>query len=209
MMSERIDGFELLETGTLAIYSSMYDRIFWDLDHAKRELEGPQIDFASLIHAAAHLRLVLERVATASFVASRELFIRAQQSVETAKDFGEMRKRVRALNSHYWPSAFGPVEHDGKSGLGVLAGVGLAEGDVGRSFGTVSRLLHAPNPFRQNATTPDRDLEVLDGLIVGLQELLHSHIVQIANSTEFLYLRRSPAGEILAQAVRTEAPLLR
>ena len=208
MQSEKIEGFELLETGTVAIYRSMYDRIFWDLDHAAAELEGPQIDFASLIHAAAHLRLVLERVITASFVASYELFKKAQQNIETAKDFGEMRKRVRSLNQHYWPSAFGPVEHDGKNMMGVLKDVGLDESEVGRNFGTVSRLLHAPNPFRQKESSPDDDLMKLQELVEGLQKLLNFHVVQMAGSCEFLYLRRFPDGEIRVQAIKTTSPLL-
>lgn len=208
MQSEKIDGFELLETGTVAIYRSLYNRIFWDLDHAAAELGGPQIDFANLIHAAAHLRLVLERVTTASFVASYELFKKAQQNIETAKDFGEMRKRVRSLNPHYWPSAFGPVEHDGKNGLGVLKDVGLDESEVGRNFGTVSRFLHAPNPFRQKGGSPDDDLMKLQELVEGLQKLLPFHIVQMADSSEFLYLRRFPNGEIQVEAIKTTAPLL-
>ena len=206
--SEKIEGYDYLETGIVGLYQSIYDRVFWDLDHAELELQGPRIDFANLIHAAAHLRLVLERVATASFVASYELFKEAEQNVQGAKDFGEMRKRVRALNQHYWPSAFGPVEYGGNKGLGVISDKGLSESDVGRSFGVVSRLLHAPNPFRKKTSTPDDDLLKLQDLVQNLRDLLTFHVVQIADSSEFLYLRRSPDGEIRVQAVKTETPLL-
>ena len=107
MQSERIDGFENIETGTPVLYRWIYDRIFWDLDHAEVELTGSRVDFANLIHAAAHLRLVLERVVTASFAASKRLFDKAQKKMESAKDFGEMRKRLKELNPNYWPCSFG------------------------------------------------------------------------------------------------------
>nr|EEI15198.1 hypothetical protein HMPREF0276_0554 [Corynebacterium accolens ATCC 49725] len=58
LKSEKVEGFSFVESGTISAYQMTYDRIFWDLDHALSELAGPQIDFANLIHAAAHLRLV-------------------------------------------------------------------------------------------------------------------------------------------------------
>ena len=161
MQSERIDGFENIETGTPVLYRWIYDRIFWDLDHAEVELTGSRVDFANLIHAAAHLRLVLERVVTASFAASKRLFDKAQKKMESAKDFGEMRKRLKELNPNYWPCSFGYVTHDGTVGQGVRPEVGLQESEVGRSFGLVSAILHAPNPFKKNETSPEENFEAL------------------------------------------------
>lgn len=208
MQSVRIEGFDNLESGTPVIYRWIYDRIFWDLDYAQRELAGSEVDFANLIHAAAHLRLVLERVVTASFAASHVLFNQASLEVGTAKDFGDMRKRLKKLNPNYWPSAFGEVEYDGVVGLGVRAGVGVAEADVGRQFGLVSALLHAPNPFKKDKTPPGETFDQLKLLTSNLLEMLPCHIVQLAGSPEFLYLRRTVDAGIVVDAIRTERLLL-
>ena len=208
MQSERIDGFENIETGTPVLYRWIYDRIFWDLDHAEVELTGSRVDFANLIHAAAHLRLVLERVVTASFAASKRLFDKAQKKMESAKDFGEMRKRLKELNPNYWPCSFGYVTHDGTVGQGVRPEVGLQESEVGRSFGLVSAILHAPNPFKKNETSPEENFEALRALCLFLRELLESHVVQRAYSSEFLLLRRDGNGESRVQNIKTDRPLL-
>lgn len=208
MQSEEIDGFDNIETGTPVLYRWIYDRIFWDLDHAEAELAGSRVDFANLIHAAAHLRLVLERVVTASFAASHRLFDKAQKKMESAKDFGEMRKRLRELNPNYWPCSFGYVVHDGNLGQGVRLEVGLQEIEVGRSFGLVSAILHAPNPFKEKKTLPEENFEALKALSLNLRELLESHIVQLADSSEFLLLQRDNNGEIRVQGIKTDRPLL-
>lgn len=208
MRSARIEGFNNLESGTPVAYRWIYDRIFWDLDHAAHELAGPKVDFANLIHAAAHLRLVLERVVTASFAASHVLFNQASRDVGAAKDFGEMRKSLKRLNPNYWPSAFGEVEHNGVAGLGVRTGIGVAETEVGRQFGLVSTLLHAPNPFKKDKIPPEDTFDQLKLLTAKLQEMLPWHIVQLAESSEFLYLRRTVDAGIVVEAIRTERPLL-
>lgn len=207
--SEKIEGFSFVESGTVALYRTTYDRVFWDLDHAAAELAGPRVDFANLIHAAAHLRLVLERVTTASFIASYNIFQEAQESVTSAKDFGEVRKKLNRLNRNYWPVAFGQVTCRDRTGLGVLPDVGVPEEEVGRIWGALSRILHAPNPFKSKTTTPDQDFTMLKGLVSELQKLLNSHIVQLADSCEVFYLRRFDGGRIVVQAIRTETPLLR
>lgn len=206
LSSEAIEGFARVETGTIALYRSHYDRIFWDLDHAASELAGPQIDYANLIHAAAHLRLVIEAVVMASFTASRALFLEADRSMQGAKDFGQMVKAVKQLNPHYWPTSLGPIE--GSTKVGVRATVGISEAEVGRHFGTVSELLHIHNPFAKQKPGPDKYLVRLRDLVEGLQDLLCSHIVQLAQSPECLYLRRSEDGRISAQAFITDGPLL-
>lgn len=208
LKSEKVEGFSFVESGTIAAYQMTYDRIFWDLDHALSELAGRQVDFANLIHAAAHLRLVLERVTTASFIAAYNIFLEAQESVTTAKDFGEVRKKLKKLNSNYWPVAFGQVTHDGNTGLGVLPNVGVQETEVGRIWGNLSGILHATNPFKEKTSTPDQDFTMLKDLAFDLEDLLRSHIVQLADSSEVFYLRRLPDGEIAVQAFKTEAPLL-
>lgn len=208
LKSEKVEGFSFVESGTISAYQMTYDRIFWDLDHALSELAGPQIDFANLIHAAAHLRLVLERVTTASFIAAYNIFLEAQENVTKAKDFGEVRKKLKKLNSNYWPVAFGQVTHDGNTGLGVLPNVGVQETDVGRIWGNLSGILHAPNPFKEKTFTPDLDFTMLKDLASDLEDLLRSHIVQLADSSEVFYLRRLPDGEIAVQAFKTGAPLL-
>ena len=208
LKSEKVEGFSFVESGTISAYQMTYDRIFWDLDHALSELAGPQIDFANLIHAAAHLRLVLERVTTASFIAAYNIFLEAQENVTKAKDFGEVRKKLKKLNSNYWPVAFGQVTHDGNTGLGVLPNVGVQETDVGRIWGNLSGILHAPNPFKEKTSTPDLDFTMLKDLASDLEDLLRSHIVQLADSSEVFYLRRLPDGEIAVQAFKTGAPLL-
>ena len=206
IVSEPIDGFMNVETGTVAIYRNLYERIFWDLNEAETELSGEHIDFASLIHAAAHLRLVIEGVTAASFTANHVLFAKVNQKMQGAKNFDAMRKAVRNLNKHYWPRAFGVVEHGGQTGLGVLSDTGLAEGEIGRYFGTVSELLHVRNPFAK-PRTPEDYLEQLLSLTEKFRDLLDGHLVQLADSSEYLYLRNID-GEIKVQAFRTENPLL-
>lgn len=206
--SEKIEGFNYVESGTVALYRTTYDRIFWDLDHAAAELDGPHVDFANLIHAAAHLRLVLERVTTASFIAAYNIFQEAQESVTSAKDFGEVRKKLKKLNSNYWPVSFGQVTHHGKTGLGVMPDAGVQESEVGRIWGALSGILHAPNPFKDKTSAPDQNFEMLNNLVAKLRDLLRSHIVQLADSSECFYLRRLPDGNIVVQAFRTETPLL-
>ena len=206
VVSEPIDGFVNVETGTVAIYRKLYDRIFWDLNEAEAELSGERIDFANLIHAAAHLRLVIEGVTAASFTANHVLFAKVNLRMQSAKNYDAMRKAVRNLNQHYWPRAFGIVEHGSQTGLGVLSDTGLAEAEVGRYFGTVSELLHVRNPFAKKPT-PDDYLEQLQSLIEKFRDLLNWHIVQLADSSEYLYLRNLD-GEIKVQALKTEHPLL-
>ncbi|TRX47091.1 hypothetical protein FNY88_10950 [Corynebacterium guaraldiae] len=204
-----MSGFAFVESGIVAFYQKTYERIFWDLDHAESELSGNRIDFANLIHCAAHLRLVLERVTTASFIASYSLFEEAQQSVTAAKDFGEVRKKLKRLNSHYWPVAFGEVAYQGRTGLGVMPDTGFQEEMLGKTWGDLSSLLHAPNPFKATPSDPEETLEMLSQLTSSLKLLLQSHIVQLAESNEFFYLRRLSRNEIRVQAIKTDSPLLK
>lgn len=207
--SEKVEGFDFVESEPVAAYQKTYDRIFWDLDHAELELTGSYVDYANLIHAATHLRLVLERVITASFIASYTIFQEAQESVMTAKNFGEMRKKLKKLNSNYWPVAFGQMTHNGQTLLGVKPDVGVQESEVGRFWGQLSGILHAPNPFKVKTHSPDQDFVMLKDLVSQLKELLDSHIVQLADSSETFYLRRLPNRKIFFQVFRTETPLLR
>ena len=119
-----------------------------------------------------------------------------------------MRKSVKSLNPHYWPTSFGPVAVVGGIRTGVRREVGLQEAEVGRYFGTVSELLHVHNPFAKKKPEPAEYLNRLEALITGFHDLLDSHIVQLAQSPEYLYLRRLDDGEIVVQAVATEHPLL-
>lgn len=207
--SEPIEGFELIETGTVAIYRSLYGRIFWDLDHADRELRGESIDYANLIHAAAHLRLVIEQVTIASFVASHKFVAQAERSVRAADNFDKARKTLKKLNPNYWPVAFGEITRNGATALGVQPGMGLAEEEIGRYFGTVSEVLHAQSPYVQSRAKagPDAHYVQYSELSEKLRSLVTSHIVQMAGAPEFLYLRRY-GEDIRVQAVSTETPLL-
>lgn len=206
--SEPIDGFNLLESGSPAIYRSLYERIFWDLDLAYEELSGERISYANIIHAAAHLRLVIEGIAIASFVASHNLVSEAGYSIRNASNYDSARKTLKKLNPNFWPVSFGPVVHEGQQGSGVRPGVGLHEGEVGRYFGSVSEVLHAQTPYveKKKRPAPEEYLQQYLDLHEKLNALISSHIVQLADSPEYLYLHRS-AGEIRVQAFRSENPM--
>ena len=70
----------------------------------------------------------------------------------------------------------------------------------------VSELLHVRNPFAK-PRTPEDYLEQLLSLTEKFRDLLNWHLVQLADSSEYLYLRNLD-GEIKVQAFRTENPLL-
>ena len=207
--SKPIQGFEALETGTVAIYGTLYDRIFWDLDHAHDQLSGPKVDFADLIHSAAHLRLVIEQITMASFVASHTLVSQANVAVSNSRNFDSARKILRRLNPHYWPASFGRVTHGDREGLGVRPGVGLKEAEIGRYFGLLSEVLHAQTPYVLNKRRrPSEEyLSEYRTLEEKLSLLLESHIVQMADQTEYLYLTRNDK-DIRTQAFSTDQKLL-
>lgn len=207
--SEAIQGLEALETGTVAIYRTLYDRIFWDLDHARHQLSGPKIDFADLIHSAAHLRLVIEQITMASFAASHTLVSQANVAVSNSRKFDSAQKILRKLNPHYWPASFGKVTHGGREGLGVRSGVGLQEAEIGRYFGLLSEVLHAQTPYvlKKRRRPPEEYLSEYRTLEEKLSLLLESHIVQMADTPEYLYLTRN-GKEISTQAFSTDQKLL-
>ena len=207
--SKPIQGFEALETGTVEIYRTLYDRIFWDLDHARNQLSGPKIDFANLIHSAAHLRLVIEQITMASFVASHTLVSQANVAVSNSRNFDSARKILQRLNPHYWPASFGQVTHGDREGLGVRSGVGLREAEIGRYFGLLSEVLHAQTSYLLNKRRrpPEEYLSEYRTLEDKLSLLLESHIVQVANQAAYLYLTRN-GKDIRTQAFSTDQKLL-
>ena len=209
MRSEEIHGFGTLETGIVAIYGALYDRIFWDLELAEEQLGGSRIDYADLIHAAAHLRLVIEQVALASFVASHRLISTAGIAISNSRDFDRARKTLRKPNPHYWPVSFGQVERGGQVGLGVRPDIGLREKEVGQFFGAVSEVLHAQSPYvlKKVKPTPDQHLEQYQELTTKLRVLLDEHIIQLAEHPEYIRLRHVD-GENRVDAFRTEVNLL-
>lgn len=204
--SESLEGFSSLESGILVAYRNLYERIFWDLEQASTSLDSESCDFADLIHAAAHLRLTLEEVTIASFVANHALLARARTSVRNANDFDSARKALRKLNPHYWPVSFGPVTHGSNQGLGVRQ-LGLAEGDIGPCFGVTSELLHAANPYRARKRSPEEYLAELRSLRERLQSRLESHVVQMAGEPEYVCLWVED-GTVCVRALRTTEPLL-
>lgn len=209
MQSAPIEGFGVLETGTVVAYGALYHRIFWDLEQAETELGGPRIDYANLIHAAAHLRLVIEQVTMASFVASHTLISEAGTAVSNSRQFDSARKVLKKLNPHYWPVAFGVVTHNGSSGLGVRPEVGLQESEIGRYFGSVSEVLHAQSPYvlKKRRPEPDEHHAIYRELAIELRTLLDEHVVQLAGHPEYLRFRHLD-GENRVEAIRTQEPLL-
>lgn len=207
--SKPIQGFEALETGTVAIYRTLYDRIFWDLEHAHDQLCGPEMDFADLIHSAAHLRLVIEQVTMASFVASHTLVAQANVAVSNCRNFDSARKILQRLNPHYWPASFGQVTYGDRQGLGVRSGVGLQEAEIGRYFGLLSEVLHAQTPYviKKRRRPPEEYMSEYRTLEEKLSILLESHIVQMADQAEYLYLTRN-GQDIRTRAFSTDRALL-
>lgn len=69
-------------------------------------------------------------------------------------------------------------------------------------------MLHAQTPYveKKKRPAPEEYLQQYLDLHEKLNALISSHIVQLADSPEYLYLHRS-AGEIRVQAFRSENPM--
>lgn len=210
VQSKRIPDFEHLETGSLMAYRSSYSRIFWHLDQADHVLagDGTKIDYADLIRGAAHLRLTIEHVALASFIASHRLVVEAQRSINEANSYDKARKVLKKLNPHFWPVSFGPVEVNGQWSHGVRPNLGLTESEVGLEFGHLSEMLHAQSPYKGAKREPQVYLDNYLRLATKLRSLLVSHVIQLADSAETVLLWVEDEGEIRVKALKTERPLL-
>jgi hypothetical protein len=183
-MSENFP-FKHIEEGALQAYKWSLNRIKWDLEHADSELSGDAIDFSNLIHAAAHLRLVIENTVFVGLFSNRQLLLEAEKNLSAKRDMGDTRKLIRKVNPHYWPRGQRPPENgDTKVALEPHPDA-LGEDEYSREWGNLSRLLHGQNPYLVKTETPS---EVLESQL-RLSERLHATL-----DFHFIYL---PSGEIL------------
>lgn len=186
--SEKVDGFNQLETGTVEIYGSMFERISWDLKQADHILHAKNLNYADLIHAAAHLRLTIESTVYASFVANHAKLAEVNKVMSSTKTMAQAQKILKDLNPDYWPYG---VEDSFENGERLVVPVknGLREEEIGEYYGKLSEVLHARNPARKKPRNPEQYLETYKELSFKLVRTLANHMTHLADSSERLYAR--------------------
>lgn len=180
--------FKSIERAALSAYSFSLDRIKWDLDQADKALSGPPTDYADLIHAAAHLRLVIENTVFASLFSNRQLLLDAERSLTAKRDMGETRKLIRQINPHYWPRGVCAQGMAGGSPALEWHPDSLAEDAYPQAWGQLSTLLHGRNPYRQSKSKPDEIHAWELDLANRLHATLDYHFVYLPEN-EILYAR--------------------
>ena len=183
--------FKSIERAALTAYSFSLDRIKWDLVQADTALSGSTTDYADLVHAAAHLRLVIENTVFASLFSNRRLLLDAEHNLKAKRDMGETRKLIRRVTPRYWPQ--------GVCAPGILGGAALephpdslAEDAYTKAWGRLSALLHGRNPYLQCRCEPDE----IHAWELDLAKQLHATL-----DYHFIYL---PENEILYARVASD-----
>ena len=191
--------FTSIEKDALAAYAGSLDRIIWDLSQAENALGGDQIDFADVIHAAAHLRLVIENMVFSSLITSRQLLLEAQANLAKKRDMGDTRKLVRGVYSRYWPE--GQLPNPGVGGPVLIPNPhALKEDEYSLAWGRMSEILHGRSPYVQSKREPQDHLGYQRELVKQLHGTLDFHFLYYPNN-EILY-GRIANGKPEAQVLR-------
>lgn len=163
-------------------YAAQMERVKLRIDEALRLLDEIR-DERGLVYSAAQLRLALEETAFASLVGNRKAMLEAERSVALS-GWDKASKSLRAINPDYWPC--GVIEVRGESNEWLDVNGGLAEPDVAKTWGRLSQLLHARNPWRE---APDLKAEgkFMRGLIGQLRTTLNSHFITLAGGRQKLF----------------------
>lgn len=186
--------FKQIEEGAIQAYRWSLNRIKWDLEHADLELSGATVDFANLIHAAAHLRLVIENTVFAALFSNRQLLLHAEKNLAAKRDMGDTRKLIRQINPHYWPRGQRPpLSSEIEAALEPHPDA-LGEDEYSREWGNLSRLLHGRNPYLPERETPSELHESQLRLAERLHATLDFHFIYLPNG-EILYGRITGESE--------------
>jgi len=180
--------FKSIERAALTAYSFSLDRIKWDLAKADKALSGPDTDYADLIHAAAHLRLVIENTVFASLFTNRALLLEAERKLTAKRDMGETRKLIRGINPHYWPKGVRPPSASVSNMAMEPHPDALAESDYPKAWGRLSAVLHGRNPYLLAQAEPDGTHEFELELAEQLHATLDYHFIYLPEN-EILYAR--------------------
>lgn len=156
-------------------YAGQMERIKGRIDEAQRVIDDLR-DERGLLYAATQLRLAVEEIAFASLVGNRSEMAAAEYSLSVG-GWDKAMKALRRTNPEFWPR--GVIETRGESNEWVDRPGRLADPDVARVWGRLSRLLHARNPW-----TDDLDLaaeaDFVRHLVGQLRVTLSSHVITLA-----------------------------
>lgn len=163
-------------------YAAQMERIKLRIDEAQR-VACELGDERGLIYAAAQLRLAIEEIAFASLVGNRKAMEEAERSL-ALNGWDKAIKSLRTVNPEYWPR--GVIEIRGETNEWIDVTDGLFESDVARTWGRLSQLLHARNPWRG---VPDlkSEGEFMMSLIGQLRTTLNAHFITLAGDRQKLF----------------------
>ena len=163
-------------------YAAQMERIKLRIDEAQR-VACELGDERGLIYAAAQLRLAIEEIAFASLVGNRKAMEEAERSL-ALNGWDKAIRSLRTVNPEYWPR--GVIEIRGETNEWIDVTDGLFESDVARTWGRLSQLLHARNPWRG---VPDlkSEGEFMMSLIGQLRTTLNAHFITLAGDRQKLF----------------------
>lgn len=160
-------------------YAAQMERIKLRIDEAQRVLDVLR-DERGILYAATQLRLAVEEIAFASLIGNRKAMEEAERSV-ALNGWDKAIKSLRAVNEQYWPRG---VTEEKNEWVDVAGG--LAEPDVAKSWGCLSQLLHARNPWR-GAPDLKAEADFIRQLIGQLRTTLSSHLISLVGDRQKLF----------------------
>ncbi len=141
--------------------------------------------------ACLQLRMIIELVAFASLVSSREAFSREHCRYSKEKDFLPLMRRLRKINPHFLPRGVMLRESEGDV-VEEITEVDdqLDAQELIEAHGRMGNILHARNPFLKR---PDYDQHrtILEEVLRRVNVTLRTHVAILSNGT-YLLLKEDP-----------------
>jgi hypothetical protein len=185
---------------------ALYERLLREIPNrvslARNLIDGDG-DVMALELAALHVRKVLELAIFESFVANRAA-VEPIASALHKKDVDAARKLAKRANSAYWPQPVRQVPvGKGEFQLEDLQEGFLRENEWGKAYGSVSELLHAPNPYDDQPLDVAQSWALLRDLLSKIILLLNHHKVILVDAEVMLVAQvLTTAGDVQVAVFR-------
>ena len=163
----------------LELYGNVLSEIKYRIDYANRKF-ADVTDIAEFESGVLQLRKAIELIALATLAVNKQ----SVSTVSTAlhkKDWNEARKILRKVNPNYWPTPFkSHLDEQNRRSLAPIDSPYLSEGDAAGTWGFLSDLLHASNPFAP-IEIDQRLVDRARVIATKVQNLLGLHTADLGN----------------------------
>lgn len=185
----------------IEFYSDALSEIKYRMEYATEKLAHVSeiIEFDS---AVLQIRKSIELVVLATFAANRQVMTQVSTALHK-KSWKDARKLLRENNPGYWPTPFrGAVDPNGKRSLQPLSEPFLTEAEMGGTWGFLSDLLHANNPFSSREIDQQR-VDRVHEIAAKLRNLLGLHTVELSNRKHLLIaeMDAAPDGHVFVRVL--------